>query len=62
MLAEVLKARTSRRLNRAYKRIRKSGVMLPKPTGPVETASPVSAVRSGAGAGYGGPNSRKPSL
>jgi hypothetical protein len=44
-LAEALKARTSRRLNRACKRIRKSVATIPGPTGQVHTASPVSAVR-----------------
>lgn len=58
-LIEVRKARTSRRLNRAYKRIRKSGATIPGATRRVDTASPASAVRSRPGPRYGRPNSTK---
>src|SRR4051812_36199799 len=60
-LTEALKARTSRRLNRACKRIRKSGTSIPGPTGQVHTASRALAVRPAPDPRYGRPNSRKPS-
>src|ERR687883_616825 len=55
-LIEVLEPRTSRRLDRASKRIRTSGATVPRRTGPVHTVSRGSAGRAPPGRGAAGPN------